>query len=75
MSKTQGKDFTADDISFDMLSEADVARAYQQIMAEIRKVYIGRTEIFEMLWIAMLTGKHVYLEGVPGIGIFSCSHN
>jgi MoxR-like ATPase len=37
-------------------------------MGEIRKIYIGRTEIFEMLWIAMLTGKHVYLEGVPGIG-------
>ncbi|MHA2165815.1 MAG: AAA family ATPase, partial [Candidatus Hodarchaeales archaeon] len=45
-----------------------IARAYQQIMGEIRKIYIGRTEIFEMLWIAMLTGKHVYLEGVPGIG-------
>jgi len=51
-----------------MLAVSDVARAYQQIMGQIRKVYIGRTEIFEMLWIAMLTGKHVYLEGVPGIG-------
>ncbi len=69
---TQGKDYTSDDgITYDMLDVNDIARAYQQIMGEIRKVYIGRTEIFEMLWIAMLTGKHVYLEGVPGIGKFS----
>jgi len=70
MSKTdkKGKDFTGEDLTYEMLDVTDIARAYQQIMAEIRKVYIGRTEIFEMLWIAMLTGKHVYLEGVPGIG-------
>ena len=65
---TKEKDFTGEDLSYEMLEVNDVARAYQQIMGEIRKVYIGRTEIFEMLWIAMLTGKHVYLEGVPGIG-------
>lgn len=65
---TKEKDFTGEDLSYEMLEVSDVARAYQQIMGEIRKVYIGRTEIFEMLWIAMLTGKHVYLEGVPGIG-------
>ncbi|MFX0172968.1 MAG: AAA family ATPase [Candidatus Hodarchaeota archaeon] len=64
----KGKDFTGDELTYEMLDVADVARAYQQIMGQIRKVYIGRTEIFEMLWIAMLTGKHVYLEGVPGIG-------
>ncbi|MHA1993214.1 MAG: AAA family ATPase [Candidatus Hodarchaeales archaeon] len=64
----KGKDFTSDEITYEMLDVSDIARAYQQIMGEIRKVYIGRTEIFEMLWIAMLTGKHVYLEGVPGIG-------
>jgi MoxR-like ATPase len=64
----KSKDFTSDELTFEMLEVSDVARAYQQIMGEIRKVYIGRTEIFEMLWIAMLTGKHVYLEGVPGIG-------
>ncbi|MHA2293220.1 MAG: AAA family ATPase [Candidatus Hodarchaeales archaeon] len=70
MSKTnaQGKDFTGDELTYEMLDVSDIARAYQQIMGEIRKVYIGRTETFEMLWIAMLTGKHVYLEGVPGIG-------
>ena len=70
MSKTdlKGKDFTSDELTHEMLEVSDIARAYQQIMAEVRKVYIGRTEIFEMLWIAMLVGKHVYLEGVPGIG-------
>lgn len=70
MSKTdlKGKDFTSDELTFEMLEVNDIARVYQQLMGEIRKVYIGRTEIFEMLWIAMLTGKHVYLEGVPGIG-------
>ena len=65
---SKGKDFTSEELTFENLDVSDIARAYQQIMAEVRKVYIGRTEIFEMLWIAMLVGKHVYLEGVPGIG-------
>lgn len=67
-SASKGKDFTSEELTFENLDVSDIARAYQQIMAEVRKVYIGRTDIFEMLWIAMLVGKHVYLEGVPGIG-------
>ena len=70
MSKAKEKevDLTSEEITADMITVKDVQRAYELIMAEIRKAYIGRTDIFELLWIAMLTGRHVYLEGVPGIG-------
>lgn len=61
------KDFTQD-VAPETLTVEDIKRAWHQIYNEIRKNYIGRVGIFEMLWIAMLTSKHVYLEGVPGLG-------
>ena len=39
----KGKDFTSDELTYEMLEVTDVARAYQQLMGQIRKVYIGRT--------------------------------
>ncbi|MHA2106764.1 MAG: hypothetical protein ACW99R_03560 [Candidatus Hodarchaeales archaeon] len=32
----KGKDFTSDEITYEMLDVSDIARAYQQIMGEIR---------------------------------------
>ncbi len=40
----------------------------QQIKAEISKAVIGQTDAIEQVLIAMLTGGHVLLEGVPGLG-------
>lgn len=45
----------------------DIARTFEQLLNEMRKVVIGNLDIIQHLWIAMLIGKHVYLEGVPGI--------
>jgi MoxR-like ATPase len=37
------------------------------IVAEIRKVIVGQTEMVERLLIGLMTGGHVLLEGVPGL--------
>jgi MoxR-like ATPase len=39
---------------------------YQSLRQEADKVLVGLEESFEMLTIALLTGGHVLLEGVPG---------
>ena len=39
---------------------------YQVLRREADKVLVGLEEPFEMLIIALLTGGHVLLEGVPG---------
>ncbi|MHA2330801.1 MAG: AAA family ATPase [Candidatus Hodarchaeales archaeon] len=49
------------------LTVKDVERTFQQIQAQIRKVVIGKIDIIEFLFIGMLTGGHIYLEGVPGV--------
>src|ERR1044072_4060128 len=38
----------------------------QRLRLEAEKVLVGLEEPFEMLVIALLTGGHVLLEGVPG---------
>ncbi len=40
----------------------------QAIKKEISKAVIGQTDVIEQVLIAMLTGGHVLLEGVPGLG-------
>lgn len=39
---------------------------YQELRHEANKVLVGLEEPFELLTIALLTGGHVLLEGVPG---------
>ncbi len=39
---------------------------YTQIKTEAAKVIVGQEEVIEQLVIALLTGGHVLLEGVPG---------
>lgn len=39
---------------------------YQQIKAEASKAIVGQDEAFEQLVIALFSGGHVLLEGVPG---------
>ncbi|MFX0060669.1 MAG: AAA family ATPase [Candidatus Hermodarchaeota archaeon] len=45
----------------------DIRRVWGLICNEIKKVLVGKLEEIEILWSAMLVGKHVYFEGVPGI--------
>ncbi len=48
-------------------SEAgDVAATYDRLRQEARRVLVGQQEAFELLCVALLSGGHVLLEGVPG---------
>lgn len=40
----------------------------QRLHTEVSKAVIGQDEVIEQVLIAMLTGGHVLLEGVPGLG-------
>lgn len=51
----------------ELVTVADVKRTWQQIRAQMEKAVIGKLDVIEFLWVAMLVSKHVYLEGVPGI--------
>src|SRR6266566_6841480 len=44
-----------------------VAEGRQQILAELRKVIIGQDEVVEEVLIALFTGGHCLITGVPGL--------
>jgi len=48
-------------------AENQTQHALAAVLREIEKVYIGKAETIEMLMVALLSGGHVLLEGVPGI--------
>ncbi len=55
-------------INYQKYSETEVvADLYLKIKAEIGKIIIGQDEAIDFSVIALLTGGHVLLEGVPGI--------
>jgi MoxR-like ATPase len=43
-----------------------VDETYNKIQAEARNIIVGQDEAFEQIVVALLTGGHVLLEGVPG---------
>ena len=45
----------------------DIERVWQQIKDEMGKVVVGKLDIIESLFLALLSGGHVLMEGVPGI--------
>ena len=40
----------------------------EQILGEVRKVIVGKEEVLEQTLLAMLSGGHILLEDVPGVG-------
>ena len=48
------------------MNPSDLQNLFQRLRQEADKVIVGLAEPFEMLVIALLTGGHVLLEGVPG---------
>ncbi len=44
-----------------------VSEAFERLRGEIRKVIIGQTEVIEQLLIALFSGGHCLLVGVPGL--------
>ncbi|MBI3829600.1 MAG: MoxR family ATPase [Planctomycetes bacterium] len=43
------------------------ADTIEQVKLEVRKVLVGQDELLARLMVALLTGGHVLLEGVPGL--------
>ena len=48
------------------MNPTDLQTTFQKLRQEADKVLVGLEEPFELLVIALLTGGHVLLEGVPG---------
>jgi len=46
---------------------AERAETLHRIRGEVRKVLVGQDEMVSRLMVALLTGGHVLLEGVPGL--------
>jgi MoxR-like ATPase len=49
------------------VSAEKVAEGRDRILAELRKVIVGQDEVVEQVLIALFTGGHVLLTGVPGL--------
>ena len=45
----------------------DVQKVVELVRQEVQKVIIGQDEMLELLMVALFTGGHVLIEGVPGI--------
>jgi MoxR-like ATPase len=45
---------------------AELARAYAAARAQAARVIVGQEATFELLFVALLAGGHILLEGVPG---------
>jgi MoxR-like ATPase len=45
----------------------NIAMKVAQVKAELSKVLVGQTDLVDLLLIAMLSGGHTLIEGVPGI--------
>jgi MoxR-like ATPase len=48
------------------MEPGDLQKRFQELRREADKVLVGLEEPFEMLVVALFTGGHVLLEGVPG---------
>lgn len=48
------------------MQTADLKSMYQELRTEAGKVLVGLEDPFELLVVALLSGGHVLLEGVPG---------
>ena len=45
-----------------------LVKAVEMIRGELGKVVIGQTEVINRVLVAVITGQHALIEGVPGIG-------
>ncbi|MCG3225415.1 MAG: MoxR family ATPase [Candidatus Heimdallarchaeota archaeon] len=50
-----------------VVTPKDIKRVWEEIYSEIKRVIIGKLDVLEDMFIALLAGGHCLLEGVPGI--------
>ncbi|MFX0211756.1 MAG: AAA family ATPase [Candidatus Hodarchaeota archaeon] len=63
----KGKGVVGTDVKRDLVTVDDIKRTWDQMRAQLKKVIIGKLDVLELLFTALLVNGHVYLEGVPGI--------
>src|SRR6266511_4269197 len=55
------------DASVATASAEKVAEGREKILSELRKVIVGQDEVVEQVLIALFTGGHCLITGVPGL--------
>ena len=53
--------------TIDRRRRAQVAEGRERILAELRKVIVGQDEVVDQVLIALFTGGHCLITGVPGL--------
>ncbi|MCR8432930.1 MAG: MoxR family ATPase [Candidatus Korarchaeota archaeon] len=51
-----------------LIDENFVKQAYDRVYRELKKAIIGMDEIIKLTFISILSGGHILLEGMPGVG-------
>lgn len=54
--------------SFASPPSSDTQRIYEEAVNEIGKVFVGQEELVSVSLVALFSGGHVLIEGVPGLG-------
>jgi len=49
-------------------AENPVQRLFSAVQREVSRVFFGQEELFQGVMVALLSGGHVLIEGVPGLG-------
>ena len=50
------------------VADTPIKRLFDQIMSEIRKVFVGQNELVLGALVALFSGGHILIESVPGLG-------
>lgn len=53
--------------SSEIMSVSEVRDIAQKVLTELRKLVVGKGEVMQNIFIALLADGHVLLEGVPGV--------
>ncbi len=51
-----------------LIDEKFVQQTYERVYKELKKAIIGMDHIIKMMFIGLLVGGHILLEGMPGVG-------
>ncbi len=51
-----------------LIDEKFIKQTYDRIYRELKKAIIGMDEVIELMFIGLLAGGHILLEGMPGVG-------
>ena len=51
-----------------LVDEKFVQQTYERVHRELKKAIIGMEHIIQLLFIGLLAGGHILLEGMPGVG-------